>query len=129
MGVVVVSLDKKQVIARAHNQREQLRDPTAHAEMIAITQAAHFSVIDAATGKVVYEKELKFGGAQTYPSVTLAGRYIFLSRESGATLVFKPGREPEQVAENQLELFRSCPVFIGKRMYVRTAGHLYCIGE
>jgi tRNA(adenine34) deaminase len=29
------------VIARAHNQREQLCDPTAHAEMIAITQAAH----------------------------------------------------------------------------------------
>ena len=29
-----------QVIAAAHNQREQLRDPTAHAEMIAITQAA-----------------------------------------------------------------------------------------
>jgi tRNA(adenine34) deaminase len=28
------------VIAAAHNQREQLRDPTAHAEMIAITQAA-----------------------------------------------------------------------------------------
>ena len=28
------------MIARAHNQREQLRDPTAHAEMIAITQAA-----------------------------------------------------------------------------------------
>lgn len=30
------------VIARAHNQREQLRDPTAHAEMLAITQAAAF---------------------------------------------------------------------------------------
>lgn len=28
------------VIAAAHNQREQLRDPTAHAEMLAITQAA-----------------------------------------------------------------------------------------
>jgi tRNA(adenine34) deaminase len=28
------------VIASAHNQREQLNDPTAHAEMIAITQAA-----------------------------------------------------------------------------------------
>jgi len=28
------------VIGRAHNQREQLLDPTAHAEMIAITQAA-----------------------------------------------------------------------------------------
>lgn len=28
------------LIAQAHNQREQLRDPTAHAEMIAITQAS-----------------------------------------------------------------------------------------
>src|SRR5262249_8094114 len=39
VGAVIVSLEKG-VIARAHNQREQLRDPTAHAEMIAITQAA-----------------------------------------------------------------------------------------
>jgi tRNA(adenine34) deaminase len=28
------------VIGAAHNQREQLHDPTAHAEMLAITQAA-----------------------------------------------------------------------------------------
>ena len=28
------------VLAAAHNGREQLRDPTAHAEMVAITQAA-----------------------------------------------------------------------------------------
>jgi tRNA(adenine34) deaminase len=39
VGAVIVSLDQG-VIARAHNQREQLHDPTAHAEMIAITQAA-----------------------------------------------------------------------------------------
>jgi tRNA(adenine34) deaminase len=38
IGAVIVH--RQQVIARAHNQREQLRDPTAHAEMIAITQAA-----------------------------------------------------------------------------------------
>jgi tRNA(adenine34) deaminase len=38
IGAVVVHRD--QVIAAAHNQRETLRDPTAHAEMIAITQAA-----------------------------------------------------------------------------------------
>ena len=29
------------ILARAHNQTEQLRDATAHAEMIAITQAAN----------------------------------------------------------------------------------------
>lgn len=39
VGAVIVSL-KLGVIARAHNQREMLKDPTAHAEMIAITQAA-----------------------------------------------------------------------------------------
>ena len=38
IGAVIVR--GEQVIASAHNQREQLRDPTAHAEMIAITQAA-----------------------------------------------------------------------------------------
>ena len=38
VGAVIVH--EGRVIARAHNQREQLRDPTAHAEMIAITQAA-----------------------------------------------------------------------------------------
>jgi tRNA(adenine34) deaminase len=29
-----------QIIAKAYNQREQLQDPTAHAEIIALTQAA-----------------------------------------------------------------------------------------
>ncbi|MCR9119067.1 MAG: tRNA adenosine(34) deaminase TadA [bacterium] len=38
IGAVIVRDGR--IIASAHNQREQLRDPTAHAEMIAITQAA-----------------------------------------------------------------------------------------
>jgi tRNA(adenine34) deaminase len=44
IGAIVVRHDlstgESQVIGAAHNQRETLRDPTAHAEMIAITQAA-----------------------------------------------------------------------------------------
>jgi tRNA(adenine34) deaminase len=38
VGAVIVQDGR--IIAAAHNQREQLRDPTAHAEIIAITQAA-----------------------------------------------------------------------------------------
>lgn len=38
VGALIVQNGK--VIASAYNQREQLADPTAHAEMIAITQAA-----------------------------------------------------------------------------------------
>src|SRR6201987_5268029 len=39
VGAVIVSFERG-VIGQAHNQRERLLDPTAHAEMIAITQAA-----------------------------------------------------------------------------------------
>lgn len=38
VGCVIVRSGR--VIGAAHNQRETLRDPTAHAEMLAITQAA-----------------------------------------------------------------------------------------
>ena|SRR5687767_6552871 len=38
IGAVIVH--EGRVIGAAHNQRETLRDPTAHAEMISITQAA-----------------------------------------------------------------------------------------
>jgi tRNA(adenine34) deaminase len=40
VGAVIVDLPTGQVIAKAHNQRELLQDPTAHAEILAITQAA-----------------------------------------------------------------------------------------
>ena len=38
VGAVIIHDGR--IIGKAHNQRERLRDPTAHAEMIAITQAA-----------------------------------------------------------------------------------------
>jgi tRNA(adenine34) deaminase len=38
VGAIVVAAGR--IVASAHNQREQLADPTAHAEMIALTQAA-----------------------------------------------------------------------------------------
>jgi tRNA(adenine34) deaminase len=38
IGAVIIH--KNTIIAKAYNQREQLQDPTAHAEIIALTQAA-----------------------------------------------------------------------------------------
>jgi len=40
IGAVVVY--EQRIIARAYNQKEQLKDPTAHAEIVALTQAAEF---------------------------------------------------------------------------------------
>ena len=40
VGAVIVY--ERKIIAKAHNQIETLKDPTAHAEMIAITQATNY---------------------------------------------------------------------------------------
>ena len=40
IGAVIVHNNK--IIAKSHNQVEMLKDPTAHAEMIAITQATNY---------------------------------------------------------------------------------------
>jgi len=40
IGALIVF--ENQIIGKAYNQREQLNDPTAHAEIIALTQAAAF---------------------------------------------------------------------------------------
>jgi len=40
VGAIIVH--KGEIIAKSHNQIKMLKDPTAHAEIIAITQAANF---------------------------------------------------------------------------------------
>jgi tRNA(adenine34) deaminase len=40
VGAVIVDRPSGRIVAKAYNQRELLQDPTAHAEVIAITQAA-----------------------------------------------------------------------------------------
>jgi len=40
VGAVIVH--KRRIIARGHNQVERLKDPTAHAEMLALTSATNF---------------------------------------------------------------------------------------
>ena len=52
IGAVIVQ--KGQVIARAHHQVKLLRDPTAHATIIAITQAANALQSDQIPDAVVY---------------------------------------------------------------------------
>ncbi|MGI6108238.1 MAG: alpha-amylase family glycosyl hydrolase [Eubacteriaceae bacterium] len=87
VGAVVVK--DGSIIARGHNEKEQLQDPTAHAEMLAIRRAAHElgryrlqdcalyvtaepcpmclgAVIQARLGKLVYgAPELRYGAVET----------------------------------------------------------------
>jgi len=52
VGAVIV-MDGR-IVARAHNQRETLNDPTAHAEMIALTQAAAWAGAWRLSGATIY---------------------------------------------------------------------------
>jgi outer membrane protein assembly factor BamB len=84
-------------------------------------------VLDAADGRPLYRERLDVGNV--YGSATLAGGYVFIAGTKGTTVVLKPGREYKVVARNKLEGQGSSPVFSGKRMFVRTQQHLYCVGK
>ena len=86
------------------------------------------TVLDAATGEEVYAERVNMRGS-TYPSISVAGNRLYVSSDTGATVVVQTGREYKELARNQLEPFRSSLVFDGKRVYVRTAKNLFCIGE
>jgi outer membrane protein assembly factor BamB len=103
--------------------------PVVHEGLLyAANDQGILSVLDTESGELVYEERLNVRGA-TYPSISLAGNRIYVSSDSGETVVVQPGREFKELARNKLEPFRSSLVFEGKRVYVRTAKHLYCIGE
>ncbi len=103
--------------------------PVLHDGLIYVANANKtFSVVDAADGNLVYEMKLDVAG-EIYPSACVAGNLIYLSSDDGTTIILQPGREYRELGRNKLETFRSSPVFEGKRMYVRTAKYLYCIGK
>ena len=124
------------------------------------------SVFDTEQMAVVYQKELG-GDINSFAanpwcnwwgsSPTLAGPYIYAMSPTGITIVFKPGRQYEEVARNKVEhiskvgrmlglysvnpyskpyvseqqesTIASTPVFEGRRMYYRGQENLYCIEE
>lgn len=96
--------------------------------LYAINGSRNYSVVDAKTGKLVFADRLDFEG-RVYPSISLAGNLVYVSSDNGTTIVLEPGREYKEIARNNLETFRSSLVFEGRRMYVRTLKHLWCIGE
>jgi outer membrane protein assembly factor BamB len=84
-------------------------------------------VLDAANGDLVYKQRLEIGSM--YSSVTAAGGYLYLGSTRGTTIVMSPGREYQEVARNKLEGGGGSPVFRGRRMFLHTRQHVYCVGQ
>ena len=92
-----------------------------------LQKGGKFVALDAGNGKPVYVEMLAIKG-DNYPSLVLAGPYLYASNNTGETVVLKVGREFQEVARNTLEPFWASLVFSGTRMYVRGQTNLYCIG-
>jgi len=102
--------------------------PVLHEGLLyTMTRKQAFSVLDAKTGELVYTKNLDLKGKDAYPSMAVAGGYLYVSSEGGETLVLEPGRVYKEVSRNMLEPFRSTPLFVGDRVYVRGMKNLWCI--
>jgi outer membrane protein assembly factor BamB len=107
--------------------------PVIHDGLIyTISRGENLTVLDAATGDKLYERPMRLGGSMpnsAYPSITLAGNLLYVSSESGATAVMRPGREYDEVARNKTTGFRGSPVFVGDRLYLRCFDALRCISD
>lgn len=65
-----------------------------------------------------------------FGSPVLVGENLFCISTTGVVTVVKAGKSFELVATNDLkEESNSTPAVANGRMYVRTVGHLFCIGE
>lgn len=103
--------------------------PVYHDGLIyAITRGRVLSVIDAKTGGVLYSERLPFKGT-VYPSIIQLGDKICISSDDGSSIIIEPGRSYKELATNKLDAFRSSPLVVRNRLYVRTLKHLYCIGK
>jgi len=89
VGAVIVA--KNRIIARAHNQVELLNDPTAHAEILAITAAAEFlgsKYLDECTLYVTLEPCVMCAGALNWAQIDTI-YYGTSDEKRGFTLIGK----------------------------------------
>jgi len=110
--------------------------PVVHDSLIhTVNDEGTYYIIDAKTGRTLLERGLPIppaegGDAFVYPSVSLAGGYLFIANDAGDTVLLKPGKTYEEVGKNHLGLGAAgtC-VFAGKHIYMRSGGKVHCLGK
>lgn len=92
-----------------------------------ITDKGVANCVDADTGEEIWKDRV--GGTHVASPVTANGLIYFCSEE-GDTTIIKASDTFEIVSKNTLaEGMRASPAVAKGRLYLRTFGHLYCIGE
>lgn len=85
--------------------------------------------VNAATGEMAYEQRVPGARAFWSSPWTVDGK-VYALDDSGTTHVIAGGPEFEVLSRNPLdELTWSTPAIANGALFIRTAGHLYCIAE
>jgi outer membrane protein assembly factor BamB len=115
--------------AAAPRGQYQIASPVVHdGRVYGVSLNGIWQVTDCKTGQELYRERLPLA-ARVYASVHLAGEKLFVADQTGKTVVLHPGPHYKEVAINDLDYHPASFVFAGKRMYVRTHKHVYCVGE
>jgi outer membrane protein assembly factor BamB len=106
--------------------------------LYAASNEGNFYVLDAKDGKIIATKELEINNASgrfnppanIYPSLSIAGKFLFVGNDAAEMLVLEPGRDYKELHKNKLsEGSGGTPVFAGAYIYFRDGSDLICVGE
>ena len=89
----------------------------------------YLACYEIATGKEVWKHAI--GGQQFWGSITAVGDRLYVTSKRGVTYVFAADpKEFKLLATNDLgEPSNSTPAVSDGQVFIRTAGHLWCVGE
>jgi outer membrane protein assembly factor BamB len=122
--------DSKKIAWRYGRGTPYVPSPLLYQGRLYFTQMndALLTVLDARTGKALTDRQRLKGVSSFYASpVGAAGRVYFVGRD-GSAVVLKAGDKPEVLAVNKLDdPIDASPAVVGKQMFLRGEGHLYCL--
>ncbi len=95
--------------------------------MYIVSRESHITALDTNTGKTIYTHEVKGAKGTAYPSMVLAGDKIYLGIDDGNIVIFKPGRNYQQIARHNVGPYRSTPIFSDTIAYLRTYESLQAV--
>ncbi len=119
-----------------HSQRRGGRDLPSPAivgnYIFVLTMSGIGSCYDAKTGEMLWNDRIPMKGEFAGAPLVANGLVYFQAVNGGDTVVVKPGKTPEFVAQNSLgadskEIFRAGLAPIGGRLFARSQSTVYCI--
>jgi outer membrane protein assembly factor BamB len=117
-------LEKEGLKVVWHQQVDKNRyysSPLVHEGIVyLISREYQMQALDAATGDEIWSEKIKGFTGTAYPSLTLAGKLIFVGAEDGNAAFVRPGRQFVEVSRTKVDPFRSTPIFDGEWTYLRS---------